>query len=243
MHPTFLALLLAASQSPAVAANDNDLSLICQVQDWAPPTFVSSTDAARARLNDDDRKWVDQFEKALRDKSRERENGDVSVTEFDRFVDRSFGDAVRARGDLRPILEAISAKYSRSIGVDRLLTNNNERTLAEHEASKSAKPYVGKYVQLRYLKGLLTWQESMRRIVDGVPVGMPDPRSGLKPLLTATDTTITLVLARAQDGEAPRTTATIDRYTGELLVERSRSDGNLLYTLSGLCEKQTQPRF
>ncbi|MFT3756106.1 MAG: hypothetical protein QM769_09200 [Pseudoxanthomonas sp.] len=247
MPPIFIALLLATGQSmtapAATTTNDSELSLVCLIQDWAPPNFVSSSDAARARLGDEDRKWIEQYEKSLREKSRERENGDISVTEFDRFVDRSFSDAARARGDLRPILEAISAKYSRSIGVDRLLTTNNERTLAEHEASKLAKPHVGRYMQLRTSKGLLTWQESLRRVIENAPVGQADARSELKPLLTTTATTITLMLARLPEGEAPRTIVTIDRYTGELLLERNRADGSLLYTLSGMCEKQAQPRF
>lgn len=241
MLSSLIALALATA---AATPSGNDLSLVCHIEDWSPPPFVSSTDSARARLGDDDRKLVNQFEKSLRDKSRERENGSISVTEFDRFVERSFNDAVRARPELRPILETVSARYSRTIGVDRVFALNNERLLAEHEASKSAKPFVGKYVQLRYLDGLATWQESMRKIVERAQLNAPDPQSGLTPTLSTSDSTIAFVLAPAQqDSTTPRTVATIDRYTGELQLDKTDAGGRLLYSLSGLCDKQALPRF
>lgn len=242
MLSSLIALALAAATSPTTPPG-NELSLVCHIEDWSPPPFVSSTDAARAQLDDGDRKLVDQFEKSLRDKSRERENGNISVTEFDRFVERSFSDAARAKPELKPVFEAVSARYSRTIGVDRVLAVNNERMLAEHEASKSAKPYVGKYVQLRYTGGLVTWQESMRKIVEKATPSTLDPQSGLVPSLDTTDSSIIFNLTPGQENGAPRTKATIDRYTGELLMEKSDGGGRLRYTLSGLCDKQAQPRF
>jgi hypothetical protein len=239
-----LALATAAAQSAPPPPNP-DLSLVCRIKDWAPPPFVSSADAARAKLGDDDRKLVEQYEKSLRDKSRERESGSIGVTEFDHFVEHSFNDASHARPDLKPIFETISTRYSRTIGIDRALATDNERLLAQHESEKLAKPYVGKFVQLRRIGGLVTWQESLRKVVDKALANLPEPQSGLVPSLDTTDSSIifTLTPADTDNGSLRKTTASIDRYTGELLLERTGSSGRPLYTLSGTCKEQTQPLF
>jgi hypothetical protein len=242
---SLIALALAATSPASTPPTDPDLSLVCQIKDWAPPPFVSSSDAARAQLGDDDRKLVEQYEKSLRDKSRERESGSIGVTEFDRFVEHGFNDAWHARPDLKPIFEAASSRYSRTIGIDRALATDNERVLAEHESAKWAKPYVGKFVQLRRIGGLLTWQESLRKIIDKAVANLPEAQSGLIPSLDSTDSSLIFALtpADADNGTLRKTTASIDRYTGELLLERTGSNGRLLYTLSGICNEQMQPRF
>lgn len=237
MLSTLLITALAATSS------STDLSLVCRIEDWSPPPFVSSTEAARANLATADRQWLDQFEQALRDKSRARENGNIGVTEFDRFVEKSFNDAARARPELKPILESVSARYSRAIGVDRVLALNNERMLAEHEASKAAKPFLGKHVQFRHAKGVVTWQESLRKVVDKATLDAPDAQSGLVPSLASMEDTLVFSLAPVPGNPAMRTLATIDRYTGELLLEKTDANGKLLYSLSGTCDKQTAPRF
>lgn len=245
-----LALMLAASLSPADPAlpitnvsNTLNLSLVCRIQDWVPPPFVSSIDAARATLDDDGRQWLQQFEKSLRNKSLERERGDVSVIEFDRFVERTHNEASRAKPELKPILETITARYSRTIGVDRVLSVNNERLLAEHEASKAAKPLLGKYVQLRYINGLTTWQESMQKIIDKLPLEVVEPQSSLKPSLSISDSTVRFTLSPAPSNPVLQTTAEIDRYTGEMLLEKSTASGRLLYSFTGQCDTQAAPRF
>ena len=235
-------ILLAAALAAATPAS-TDLSLVCRIEDWSPPQFVSSVEAARAKLADADRQWLDQYEQALREKSRARESGNIGVTEFDRFVEKSFNDAARARPELRPILETTSARYSRAIGVDRVLALNNERMLAEHEASKAAKPFLGKYVQFRHTKGLATWQESLSKVVDKAALNAPDARSGLTPSLLALEDTLIFSLTPMQGSSTPRTTVTIDRYTGEMQLDKTDAGGKLLYSLSGMCEKQSAPRF
>lgn len=229
---------------PPPALNPTELSLVCLIKDWTPPTFIPQSDAARANLSDADRKYVEDFEQGLSNKAAERDDGNLSQTDFDRYADRSLRDAIKARSDLRPVLSSIAVRYSHNVGVDYLLERDNERALAQHDASTQAKPYLNHYVSLRYANNAVTWQETMNRIVDKAPLGQVDPRTGLTPTLGFNDGSIVLALQpKPEDTLSQKTVATFDRYSGEIRLDKNSSAGRLLYSLSGLCSKQEEPKF
>ncbi|KAF1708316.1 hypothetical protein CSC70_13220 [Pseudoxanthomonas kalamensis DSM 18571] len=237
-------LWLAALTLARAATPNNDLPLVCHVQNWSPPAFVASAETARHQLDREDAAWVNEFEQTLAAKSLERDRGSLGISEFDRFASHQLQTAAKARPDLALVLKSVSARYSPSSGADYLIKVDSERMLAQHQAAKAAKHYVGTYIQIRYINGLLTYQEGLSKIIDRAPLGTADDANGLTPSLQANDTTILLSLRPDnQHARQPATTALIDRYTGELLLERMSADGQLLYTLSGECEKRTASKF
>ncbi len=245
-----LSALLAVAEKapttppPAPPLAPATLSLVCQVKDWAPPVFAPGSDAARASLNDADRKFADDFEQSLSNKSAERDDGNLSAADFDRFADRALRDAVKQRADLRPVLSSIALHYSHNVGIDYLLERDNERALAQHDASTQAKPYLNHYVQLHLANNEVTWQETMQRLADKAMLNVPDPRTGLTPTLSFDEGRLVFTLQpKAEDTLSQKTVATIDRFSGELLLEKSNSAGRLLFSLSGICSTQDAAKF